>query len=78
MKKISILLLMVVVTISTSFALTKPQIGVDISHHNGKENFAKLKKNKVAFVVCKATEGKTLKDKTYSQNVLSAKKMAWL
>lgn len=65
---------MVIVAISTVFALPKAQFGVDISHHNGKVNFKKLKKNKVAFVVCKATEGKTLKDKTYPQNVISAKK----
>ena len=58
-------------------SVQKKSFGIDISHHNGNINFAKLKQQpsskRPKFVVCKATDGKR-RDFTFTKNFVSAKK----
>lgn len=50
--------------------------GIDISHHNGRINWGKVKKNHkgIKFVYIKATEGATHTDSYYSYNLKHARK----
>jgi len=47
--------------------------GIDVSHHQGTVNWAKVAADNIAFVFLKATEGKTFKDKTFASHVKAAK-----
>lgn len=47
--------------------------GIDVSHHNGKIDWAKVKAAGISFVFLKATEGATYKDPTYDDNYAQAK-----
>ncbi len=47
--------------------------GVDISHHNGKIDWAKLKAAGIEFVFIKASEGGTYQDPTFRRNWNAAK-----
>ena len=47
--------------------------GIDVSHHNGKIDWAKVKAAGITFVYLKATEGATYKDPTYDDNYAQAK-----
>lgn len=53
--------------------LKYPIFGIDVSKHNGKINWEKLKDEKLDFVFIKATEGKTRLDPTYQYNLKGAK-----
>lgn len=48
-------------------------IGVDISSHNGEIDFDAVAADGVSFVIIKATEGGTFKDKKFIENVRRAK-----
>lgn len=48
-------------------------LGIDISSHNGKVNFEKLKNTDVRFILIKATEGETFKDPKFEENFKQAK-----
>jgi lysozyme len=49
-------------------------MGVDVSHHNGKNiDWAKVKEAGNSFAYCKATEGATYTDETYALNVKGAR-----
>ncbi|MDW7694268.1 GH25 family lysozyme [Flammeovirgaceae bacterium SG7u.111] len=49
-----------------------PVTGLDLSHHSGKVDFAKLKNDNIDFVYLKASEGADLKDKNLEKNYQSA------
>lgn len=50
--------------------------GIDISHHNGNIDWAKIATNQnIAFVYMKATEGYQHTDSVYTRNLLAAKKL---
>lgn len=51
-----------------------PVSGVDISSHNGFINFEKVAADSVDFVMIKATEGATFKDKSFIDNYRRARK----
>lgn len=48
-------------------------IGIDISAHNGDIDFQKVAAEGVSFVIIKATEGGTFKDKKFVENVRKAR-----
>ena len=49
--------------------------GIDISHHQGKINWAQVSKDeKIQFVYIKATEGRDFKDPRYKTNIQEARK----
>lgn len=48
-------------------------IGIDISAHNGDIDFRKVAAEGVSFVIIKATEGGTFKDKKFVENVRKAR-----
>ncbi|MGM9804264.1 MAG: glycoside hydrolase family 25 protein [Muribaculaceae bacterium] len=52
-----------------------PVIGIDISKHNGKINFAKLAADSLSFVFIKATEGNDYVDPTFERNYMQAKEV---
>lgn len=55
--------------------------GIDISHHQGEIDWAKVKEwngHKINFVYIKATEGSTHLDKKYLHNIKEAKKQGFL
>jgi lysozyme len=55
--------------------------GIDVSHHQGKIDWEKVKKwknKKLDFVYIKATEGATYIDKTYKKNIKEAKENDFL
>ena len=55
--------------------------GIDVSHHQGKIEWEKVKKwknKKLDFVYIKATEGATYIDKTYKKNIKEAKENDFL
>ena len=54
-----------------SNVVQKGSQGVDISHFQGKVNFALLKQNNIHFVYLKATDGMTYLDPSYHQHVKS-------
>lgn len=45
-----------------------PVVGIDISHHQGKINWDKLKEEDISFVIIKATEGGDYRDSMFHQN----------
>lgn len=49
-------------------------VGIDISAHNGDIDFDKVKSEGIEFVIIKATEGGTFKDKKFVDNVREARK----
>lgn len=53
-------------------ALKKGDLGIDVSHHNGKLDWAKIAASGVKFVFIKATEGATFKDPRFLENVRGA------
>jgi len=52
-----------------------PIFGIDISKHNGKINWDKLKNQHLDFVFIKATEGKTRLDPCFKDNLRGARKI---
>lgn len=46
--------------------------GIDVSAHNGKVDFTKVKSAGVDFVFIKATEGKTFRDSSFEKNLAAA------
>lgn len=48
-------------------------VGIDISAHNGEIDFEKVKGDGVKFVIIKATEGGTFKDRRFIENVRKAR-----
>ena len=54
--------------------LRYPVMGIDVSRHNGKIDFSKVADSRVKFVMIKAREGNTLKDKFFTDNYASARK----
>lgn len=51
-----------------------PVTGIDISAHNGIVNFEKLAADSIDFVIIKATEGATFKDRNFTDNYRRAGK----
>nr|MBD5377217.1 hypothetical protein [Bacteroides sp.] len=51
-----------------------PVTGIDVSAHNGTINFEKVAADNVDFVIIKATEGATFKDKAFIDNYRRARK----
>lgn len=51
-----------------------PVTGIDISAHNGIINFEKLAADSIDFVMIKATEGATFKDRNFTDNYRRARK----
>jgi len=51
-----------------------PIAGIDVSSHNGKIDFDKVKDDNYQFVFIKATEGETYRDKTFDRNWRDAHK----
>ena len=49
-------------------------VGIDVSAHNGDIDFDRVKKEGVEFVIIKATEGSTFKDRRFIENVRKARK----
>lgn len=49
-----------------------PVVGIDLSSHNGKIDFNKLRSDSVRFVYLKATEGATFKDSAFERNYKAA------
>ncbi|MFD1774519.1 glycoside hydrolase family 25 protein [Paenibacillus rhizophilus] len=47
--------------------------GIDISHHNGNVNWAKVKADGISFAFLKASEGQTYKDDTFADHVINAR-----
>lgn len=47
--------------------------GIDISHHNGSVNWAKVKADGISFAFLKASEGQTYKDDTFEDHVKNAR-----
>lgn len=50
-----------------------PIKGIDVSHHNGKVDWKKVKASGIDFVFLKATEGTTYTDPTFISNAFDAK-----
>ena len=49
--------------------------GIDVSHHQGKINWKEVAKDKqIQFVYIKATQGTSVKDKNYEQNIKAARR----
>ena len=49
--------------------------GIDVSHHQGKINWKEVAKDKqIKFVYIKATQGTSVKDKNYEQNIKAARR----
>ena len=49
--------------------------GIDVSHHQGKINWKEVAKDKqIKFVYIKATQGISVKDKNYEQNIKAARR----
>ena len=48
-------------------------LGIDISAHNGDINFEKVAADGISFVIIKATEGGTFKDKKFVENLQKAR-----
>lgn len=51
-----------------------PVRGIDISAHNGKIDFDRVRESGIQFVIIKATEGATFKDKRFLDNLRGAQK----
>lgn len=49
-------------------------LGIDVSAHNGDIDFEKVSKGGIEFVIIKATEGGTFKDRMFVDNVRKARK----
>lgn len=49
-------------------------VGIDVSAHNGDIDFERVKAEGIEFVIIKATEGSTFKDKRFVDNVRKARK----
>lgn len=49
-------------------------VGIDVSAHNGEIDFERVKAEGIEFVIIKATEGSTFKDKLFIDNVRKARK----
>lgn len=49
-------------------------VGIDVSAHNGEIDFDRVKAEGIEFVIIKATEGGTFKDKRFIDNVRKARK----
>ncbi len=54
--------------------LLYPVWGIDISHYQGKVNWGIVRKSKPAFVIMKATEGNSFKDKRFDENYNEVRK----
>ncbi|MDE6377369.1 MAG: hypothetical protein K2K72_01335, partial [Duncaniella sp.] len=48
-------------------------VGIDISAHNGEIDFNKVRDEGVKFVIVKATEGGTFKDRRFIENIRKAR-----
>lgn len=48
-------------------------VGIDVSSHNGDIDFTKVREDGIEFVIIKATEGGTFKDKRFVDNVRKAR-----
>ena len=49
--------------------------GIDVSHHQGKIDWKEVAKDKqIKFVYIKATQGTSIKDKNYEQNIKGARR----
>lgn len=53
------------------------EYGIDVSHHNGKIDWERVKETPLLFVYVKATEGATYVDNRYKENFRSAKKAGY-
>lgn len=51
-----------------------PVVGIDVSNHNGKIDFGKVKDDGVSFVFLKASEGRSYVDPRFRKNYLKARK----
>jgi lysozyme len=51
-----------------------PLLGIDISHHQGKIDWQRLREEKLSFVIVKATEGGDFKDPLFNENWKACKK----
>ena len=51
-----------------------PVAGIDVSKHNGKIDFGKVRDDDYQFVFIKASEGKTYKDEAFGKNYVAARK----
>lgn len=63
---------------SETFKINKfkyPIFGIDVSKHNGRINWDKLKEQNIDFAFIKATEGKTRLDPCFQDNIKGAKKI---
>ena len=49
-------------------------VGIDVSAHNGDIDFERVKAEGIEFVIIKASEGSTFKDKRFVDNVRKARK----
>lgn len=50
-----------------------PVRGIDVSAHNGEIDFNAVKADGISFVIIKATEGTSFKDRSFASNLLAAK-----
>lgn len=53
--------------------LQKGDFGIDVSHHNGKLDWKKIKESGVKFAFIKASDGASFKDPRFKENYLGAK-----
>lgn len=51
-----------------------PIAGIDVSNHNGRIDFAEVRDNNYQFVIIKASEGVTHRDKAFARNYRDARK----
>jgi lysozyme len=54
-----------------------PVRGIDISHHQGKISWEKLKAENISFVIIKATEGQDYKDPLFTENWNNSKQAGY-
>ncbi|RAV98440.1 glycoside hydrolase family 25 protein [Pseudochryseolinea flava] len=54
-----------------------PIVGIDISHHQGKMNWAALRTEDISFVIIKATEGVDYKDPRFNTNWTMSKQQGY-
>jgi lysozyme len=56
------------------FGLTRGQLGIDVSNHNGKIDWNRVKSTNIKFAITKATEGATYRDPTLVANYNGARR----